>query len=256
MTNAKKEIATQALNNAVTNTSTANYDAIFTGFMEKGIDPQDILPRENVFTYNAWQALGRQVRKGEKGVKVVTVVNTSRKDAATGETEAAKFLRTTTVFHITQTDPVKGKDEPAIEAVTEPVAAPAKTEEAPQAEVVAVKEAPQAAANPNDKYELGDVFSTSWGYEQTNVNFYQVVAKKGKSTLVFKEITGVIVSQDSSMSGKKAPKVDEFKNDKMHTCRLNKWGSVKIENHGASACDYTLVDGVKVYKGESYTSWH
>ncbi|GEM_PF-1365448 len=250
MTNSKKEIAAQALNNAVTNTSTANYDAIFNGFMEKGINPQDIAPRENVFTYNAWQALGRQVRKGEKGVKVVTVVTTSRKDAATGETEGAKFLRNTTVFHISQTDPVKGKDEPATEAVTEPVAAPAKAEEAPRAAVVAAKE------NPNDKYELGDVFSTSWGYEQTNVNFYQVVAKKGKSTLVFKEITGVIVSQDSSMSGKKAPEVDEFKNDKMHTCRLNKWGSVKIENHGASACDYTLVDGVKVYKGESYTSWY
>ena len=112
MNNAKKEIAAQALNNAVTNTSTANYEAIFNGFMEKGINPQDILPRENVFTYNAWQALGRQVRKGEKGVKVVTVVSTSRKDAETGETEGAKFLRTTTVFHISQTDPVKGKEEP------------------------------------------------------------------------------------------------------------------------------------------------
>lgn len=252
MTNAKKEIAAQALNNAVTNTSTANYEAIFNGFMEKGINPQDILPRENVFTYNAWQALGRQVRKGEKGVKVVTVVSTSRKDAATGETEGAKFLRTTTVFHISQTDPVKGKDEPAAEAVAEPVAAPVIAAEAPQA----APEAAPKAVNPNDQYVIGDVFSTSWGYEQTNVNFYQVIAKKGKSTLVFREIAGVIVSEDSSMSGKKAPKLNAFKNDKTHTCRLSKWGSVKIENHGASACDYTLVDGVKVYKGESYTSWY
>lgn len=31
--------------------------------------------------------------------------------------------------------------------------------------------------------ELGQVFSYSWGYDQTNVDFYQVV-KVGKSTVV------------------------------------------------------------------------
>jgi len=31
------------------------------------------------------------------------------------------------------------------------------------------------------KIKVGDLFSSSWGYEQTNVDFYQVVAVKGKS---------------------------------------------------------------------------
>lgn len=253
MTNAKKEIAQQALNNAVSNTSTANFNAIFEGFAEKGIDVQDIKPRENVFTYNAWRALDRQVRKGEKGVKVVTVVKSNREDKATGDTLESTFLRTTTVFHISQTDPVKGKDEPQAEAASEPVAT---VEAAPQAPVQAEVEAVKEIINPNDKYEIGDVFSASWGYEQTNVNFYQIVAKKGKMTLVFREITGVIISQDSSMSGKKAPIIDSFKDEKTHTCRLNKWGSVSIDDNSVSPCDYTLVDGAKVYKGESYSSWY
>lgn len=31
------------------------------------------------------------------------------------------------------------------------------------------------------KIKVGDLFSSSWGYEQTNVDFYQVVSVKGKS---------------------------------------------------------------------------
>ena len=45
-------------------------------FTERGWAPEDVKPRENVFTYKAWQALGRQVRKGEKGVKVCVYITT------------------------------------------------------------------------------------------------------------------------------------------------------------------------------------
>jgi hypothetical protein len=34
-----------------------------------------------VFTYHAWRALGRQVRRGEHGVKVVTFVTVADKDS-------------------------------------------------------------------------------------------------------------------------------------------------------------------------------
>jgi hypothetical protein len=107
MNSRKQEIAKQALSNAVGNQSFANYDAIFEGFMEMGIPEEDITPRVNVFTYDAWLALGRCVRKGQHGVKVVTFVPMNLKDAKTGED---KFIgrkpRTTTVFHISQTDKV------------------------------------------------------------------------------------------------------------------------------------------------------
>jgi antirestriction protein ArdC len=61
--------------------------AIFQGFAAKGIPEAEIKPRENVFTYQAWRALGRQVRRGEHSVKVVTFIDSKSKeiDQDTGE---------------------------------------------------------------------------------------------------------------------------------------------------------------------------
>ena len=35
----------------------------------------------------------------------------------------------------------------------------------------------------NGTVSVGDVFVSSWGYEQTNVNFYQVISVHGKKTV-------------------------------------------------------------------------
>ena len=101
-------IAEQALSNAQSGHSMANYHAIFAGFGEKGIPPDDIIPRVNVFTFHAWKALGRQVRKGEHGVKVCTYVPMDKKVVTAGvETiEHSRRPRMTTVFHVSQTDTV------------------------------------------------------------------------------------------------------------------------------------------------------
>ena len=64
--------AQEALSRARGNTSGLNYQTIFAGFMARGIPSSEIIPRENVLTYKAWQAIGRQVKKGEKGVRVTT----------------------------------------------------------------------------------------------------------------------------------------------------------------------------------------
>lgn len=96
-----------ALSRATSSLSLTNYPTIFEGFVAKGINPDDILPRENVFTYHAWRALGRQVRKGEHGVQVLTWVPMTRKDAVSDENPngtIGRKPRSTTVFHVTQTD--------------------------------------------------------------------------------------------------------------------------------------------------------
>jgi len=100
------EIQQQALANARNNASMANYAAIFQGFAEKGIPENQIEPRVNVFTFHAWKALGRQVRKGEHGVKVCTYIPMDKVVEKDGErkVEAWKAPRMTTVFHISQTD--------------------------------------------------------------------------------------------------------------------------------------------------------
>lgn len=102
------ELQNEALARAVSGMSMSNYVPIFQGFMARGIPESEIRPRENVFTYNAWRALGRQVRKGEHGVKCLTFITTSKEDKDTGEKRESRRPWTTTVFHVSQTDPIEG----------------------------------------------------------------------------------------------------------------------------------------------------
>jgi hypothetical protein len=105
----KTEVQAEALANARAGQSVMNYAAIFEGFMAKGIAETDIKPRENVFTFHAWKALGRSVKKSEHGVRVVTFIACEKtvRDPSTGEEKTDGYRRphTTTVFHISQTEP-------------------------------------------------------------------------------------------------------------------------------------------------------
>ena len=113
----REQIQHEALSRAASGQSLANWPAILAGFTAKGIPESDVRPRENVFTYHAWRALGRQVRRGEHGVKVVTFLDTGPKggepadDAANDADRPARRRAgrrpwTATVFHVSQTDPV------------------------------------------------------------------------------------------------------------------------------------------------------
>ena|SRR5438309_248954 len=105
-----EEARREALTRAISGQSFSNFPAIFQGFAAKGIPESEIKPRENVFTFDAWKALGRYVRKGEHGVKVVTFIETLGKetDPDTGERKLIRRPWTTTVFHVSQTEPLKG----------------------------------------------------------------------------------------------------------------------------------------------------
>jgi antirestriction protein ArdC len=98
----------EALTRAVSGQTMSNYPAIFQGFIAKGIPESEIRPRENVFTFDAWKALGRYVRKGEHGVKVMTFIECSKEDKETGEKDSFRRPWTTTVFHVSQTEAMNG----------------------------------------------------------------------------------------------------------------------------------------------------
>ena len=117
----RQQMQQEALSRAVSGQTLSNWPAILRGFMEKGIPESDIKPRENVFTYHAWRALGRQVRRGEHGVKVVTFVTVDGRDSkedtdgvATNDVDGTDKPKShgyrrpwsATVFHISQTDPI------------------------------------------------------------------------------------------------------------------------------------------------------
>jgi hypothetical protein len=107
----RQQLQQESLSRATQGQALTNWPAIFEGFMAKGIPEHEIKPRENVFTYHAWRALGRQVRRGEHGVKVLTFI-TAKGKVATDDLDdkpkpgATRRPWSATVFHISQTDAI------------------------------------------------------------------------------------------------------------------------------------------------------
>ncbi len=62
----------------------------------------------------------------------------------------------------------------------------------------------------NDTVSVGDIFVSSWGYEQTNVTFYQVLSVHGKKTVTVREIRANSEYTDS-MVGFKTPVLNDFR---------------------------------------------
>ena len=103
-------VACEALERAQSSPALTNYPAIFAGFMARGLAEADIVPRVNVLTYHAWRAKGRQVRKGEHGVRVLTYLPIERTAyTADGTVRKVPGVRpkVAIVFHVSQTDEVK-----------------------------------------------------------------------------------------------------------------------------------------------------
>lgn len=78
-------------------------------------------------------------------------------------------------------------------------------------------------------YQVGDVVFNTWGWEQTNIDFYQVV-KVSAATISIKPIQARIVkSSPLAMHGHTMPVVDSFKSDETAIKRPNKHGNVKFK---------------------------
>ena len=95
----KQQKQSDALDRARSSQSIANFGQIMQGLTEKGINPDDIAFRVNVLTFDAWRALGRTVRRGEKGVRCLTWIPIED-DAGAKKARP----RTAYVFHISQTE--------------------------------------------------------------------------------------------------------------------------------------------------------
>lgn len=61
----------------------------------------------------------------------------------------------------------------------------------------------------NTPYQVGDIFYSSWGYEQTNVTFWQIV-KLTEKTAWFRPVKKQTIDIHTSMSGTTAPIPNEF----------------------------------------------
>lgn len=70
----------------------------------------------------------------------------------------------------------------------------------------------RAEKNVGHSLKVGDVLNSSWGYDQTNVDFYQVVEVPSKCFVIVREISGTTVS-DNGPSTRVKPVKDAFKSD-------------------------------------------
>lgn len=99
----------EALSRANSSASgSSNWPVVFAGFTARGIPEDEIHPGENILTFAAWRALGRTVRRGERGVAVRTWVPIAAQvDPETGAERrpAGKRPKVAYVFHESQTDP-------------------------------------------------------------------------------------------------------------------------------------------------------
>ena len=88
---------------------------------------------------------------------------------------------------------------------------------------------------------VGDIYEASWGYDQTNVDYYQVIRVSAKS--VWTREIGKRQAEHrpegySSMSVQVVPCKDKFKSEKVFCSRINaRRRSVKIDGHYADYCD-------------------
>lgn len=79
------------------------------------------------------------------------------------------------------------------------------------------------------KLQLGHILKCSWGYDQTNVDFYQVTGLRGARTVELRKI-GAVSHEDLSMQGTCTPRADAFIGQPF-TRRVDEDNGVKINSY-------------------------
>jgi len=101
---------------------------------------------------------------------------------------------------------------------------------------------------------VGDVLYTSWGYEQTNVEFYKVISLVGKLSVEIVEI-GRETIDDSSMSGSCIPSLEVIIGEPMRK-RVNRYGVTINSSVTAHKLEPEIIHGCKIYPAKHFSSYH
>jgi len=98
------------------------------------------------------------------------------------------------------------------------------------------------------EFEIGDIFVGSWGYEQTNVNAYQVVGRKGLHFAIVRPIKQAVVegSEGHDCCNVK-PIKDSFHSEELFNVKVGQYG-IKIN----SCITASKWDGESSF----YNSWY
>lgn len=111
------------------------------------------------------------------------------------------------------------------------------------------------AAKPHN-LKPGDILSSSWGYDQTNIDYYQVVGLIGSSMVYIREI-GCESVQDGFMQGESVPCSGKFIGERMRKKVAAGGDSVKVRDWGvwARKMNPVIVAGMPIYRSQRWTAY-
>jgi hypothetical protein len=109
--------------------------------------------------------------------------------------------------------------------------------------------------NPQTVLAVGDVLVSSWGYDQTNYDYYEVTKLIGKRSVEIRELMQQRTGS-GSMEGDCVPLKGKFAGEPMIK-RVNAHGSVKVRDWGvwATKKEVLTVAGIKIFKPDNYTAY-
>lgn len=115
-----------------------------------------------------------------------------------------------------------------------------------------------------DLIPLGSIYYGEWGWEQTNVEFFEVVGFAGKQTVLLKKLQSKVVpAGNQQMSGMAYPIKGKYKDNNTYKARINKvaWNKsglppLKISKNLQAGVPTNL--HLREYQGNEgiFTSWY
>lgn len=112
--------------------------------------------------------------------------------------------------------------------------------------------------------KVGDIFEMSWGYEQTNVDFFRVKELRGKTQVILQEVY-LAVAEEEAVSGMSANRKYNINNYKVAESSVhiddNEKGAIKqvklSKYNGKVYVNMASYANAHLYEGETvYESWY
>lgn len=126
------------------------------------------------------------------------------------------------------------------------------------AEAKAERRAEKAAkmAEPQTALKVGDVLVASWGYEQTNFDYYEVTRLVGKRSVELRELKQSR-QLTAWLQGDCVPLKGHYTNEPPMVKRVDDNGVVKVRNWGvwARKKKSIVVGGVEIFEPDQYTAY-
>lgn len=114
------------------------------------------------------------------------------------------------------------------------------------------------ASKPTSKERgviVGDVLRASWGYDQTNIDYYLVTKLIGKTMVEIVEI-GQQREIDGHDTGKCVPDLNNIVGEPMRKRASEGWVRVDSVRYAKKKEVVNIIEGVKMYTPDTWSSYH